>query len=169
MTRSAFIEAYMPAQEKYFRMARRLLTSTEEAQDAVQEVLGKLWSRKNKLDKIQNKEAYGMMMIKNYCLDRLKSGQASNLTLIHSNYEEKGVGLEKQTHLRESVQLVAKLMEELPESQKMIMQMRDIEQYSYDEIGDIMDMQPTAIRVALSRARKTIREKLTQTYNYGIG
>ena len=60
-------------------------------------------------------------------------------------------------------------MEELPEQQKMVLQLRDVEQYEYDEIEELMDMKPTAIRVALSRARKTIREKLIEKHSYGIG
>jgi RNA polymerase sigma-70 factor (ECF subfamily) len=60
-------------------------------------------------------------------------------------------------------------MEELPEQQKMVLQLRDVEQYDYDEIEALLDMKPTAIRVALSRARKTVREKLMQKHSYGIG
>jgi len=50
----------------------------------------------------------------------------------------------------------------------MVVQLRDIEQYDYNEIAKMLDMNETAVRVALSRARKTIREKLTNTHNYGI-
>ena len=60
-------------------------------------------------------------------------------------------------------------MEELPEQQKLVLQLRDVEQYEFDEIAVLLDMKPTAIRVALSRARKTVREKLVQKHNYGIG
>jgi RNA polymerase sigma-70 factor (ECF subfamily) len=59
-------------------------------------------------------------------------------------------------------------MEELPEQQKIILQLRDIEEYEFEEIAKVLDMNETAIRVALSRARKTIREKLTNTHSYGI-
>ena len=57
----------------------------------------------------------------------------------------------------------------LPEQQRLIIQMRDIEQYEFSEIAQILEMNETAIRVALSRARKTIREFMTQTHHYGIG
>ena len=50
----------------------------------------------------------------------------------------------------------------------MVIQLRDIEQYDFDEIGKMLDMNNTAVRVALSRARKAIREKLTKTHNYGV-
>ena len=60
-------------------------------------------------------------------------------------------------------------MEELPEQQKLVLQLRDVEEYDFNEIADLLEMQPTAVRVALSRARKTVREKLMQKHSYGIG
>jgi len=59
-------------------------------------------------------------------------------------------------------------MDSLPSNQKLILQLRDIEHFEFSEIASMLDMNETAIRVSLSRARKTIREKLTQTHNYGI-
>ena len=56
----------------------------------------------------------------------------------------------------------------MPEQQRLIIQMRDIEQYEFEEIAKILEMSEATIRVALSRARKTIREYLTKTHNYGI-
>jgi RNA polymerase sigma-70 factor (ECF subfamily) len=107
-------------------------------------------------------------MTKNYCYDRLKSKQASNLTLIHSNYKEKDTSLDKKIEYRDSVNQVHKLIEDLPEQQKIIIQLRDVEQYDFDEICKMVDMKPTAVRVALSRARKTIREALIKKHNYGV-
>ncbi len=63
---------------------------------------------------------------------------------------------------------VGRIIEGLPEQQKLVIQLRDIEEYDLDEIAKMLDMNNTAVRVALSRARKTIREKLTNTHNYGI-
>ena len=50
----------------------------------------------------------------------------------------------------------------------MVLQLRDVEQYDYSEIAETLEMSPTAVRVALSRARKTVREKLMEKHNYGI-
>ena len=109
-----------------------------------------------------------MTMTKNYCYDRLKSKQASNLTLVHTNYKEKETPLDKKVEDQDSVNLVHTLIESLPLQQKIIIQLRDIEQFEFAEISQMLEINETAIRVSLSRARKTIREKLTQTHNYGI-
>ncbi len=168
MKQSDFLKAVLPFKDKVFRLAKRLLVSTEEAEDATQELFFKLWKSKEKLSNYDNVEAFAMTITKNYCFDRLKSKQASNLTLVHSNYKEKETSLDKKIEQQDSVHKVHKLIEKLPEQQKLIIQLRDIEQYDFDEICKIVNMKPTAVRVALSRARKTIREALIKQHNYGI-
>ena len=168
MTQTEFLNIVMPFTDKVFRLAKRLLVSTEEAEDATQEVLLKLWNNKTKIQEYKNVEAFSMTMTKNFCFDKLKSKQAQNLKIVHSNYEDKNTSLQKQVELNDSVSWVAKIIEELPEQQRMIIQLRDIEAYDFDEIAEMLEMNNTAVRVALSRARKTIREKLTHTHNYGI-
>lgn len=169
MHQSEFLNVVMPFKDKLYRLAKRLLVSREEAEDATQEVLMKLWSKNKAIEGYNNIEAFAMTMTKNFCLDRLKSKQAGNLKLVHSNYQEKGSLLQKQIEAKDSVSWVQKIMQELPEQQKMVLQLRDVEEYDYDEIGEMLDMQPTAVRVALSRARKSVREKLAQKHSYGIG
>ena len=168
MNQSEFLHQVMPFKDKVFRLAKRLLVSTEEAEDATQELFFKLWKNKGKLTKYKSVEAFAMTMTKNYCFDRLKSKQASNLTLIHSNYKENGTSLQKIIELKDSVSLVHQLINELPEQQKLIIQLRDVEDYEFEEIGKMLTMKPTAVRVSLSRARKTIKEQLIKQHNYGI-
>ncbi len=168
MNQSDFLKVVLPFKDKVFRLAKRLLVSTEEAEDATQELFFKLWRNKEKLVEYKNVEAFAMTMTKNYCYDRLKSKQASNLTLVHSNYKEKDTSLDKKVEYRDSVNQVHRLIEKLPEQQKLIIQFRDVEQYDFDEICKMIDMKPTAVRVALSRARKTIRQELIKQHSYGI-
>lgn len=168
MNQSDFLKVVTPFKDKVFRLAKRLLVSTEEAEDATQELMFKLWRNKEKLSEYKNVEAFAMTMTKNYCYDRLKSKQASNLTLVHSNYKEKDTSLEKKLESQDIVNQVHRLIENLPEQQKLVIQLRDIEQYDFDEICKMLDMNPTAVRVNLSRARKTIREELIKQHKYGI-
>ncbi|MGB5461240.1 MAG: sigma-70 family RNA polymerase sigma factor [Eudoraea sp.] len=169
MTQSEFLNVIMPFKDKLYRLSKRLLISAEEAEDATQEVLMKLWSKNSNIANYKNVEAFAMTMTKNFCLDRLKSKQSSNLKLVHSNYEDGNTSLQKQLEARDSLSWVEKIMEELPEQQKLVLQLRDVEEYDFKEIADLLEMQPTAVRVALSRARKTVRDKLIQKHSYGIG
>ncbi len=169
MQQTEFLNVVLPFKDKLYRMAKRLLVSTEEAEDATQEIILKLWEKKKAMVGYKSVEAYAMMMTKNFCLDRLKSKQAGNLKLVHSNYSDESVSLQRQVEVRDSLHWIEKIMQELPEQQKIILQLRDVEQYEYDEISKLLEMSPTAVRVALSRARKTVREKLMEKENYGIG
>ena len=169
MKQTEFLNVVMPFKDKLYRLAKRLLVSSEEAEDATQEILLKLWSKKKAIGGYRNVEAFAMTMTKNFCLDRLKSKQAGNLKLVHSNYSDENTSLQKQVEAIDSVNWIERIMEELPEQQKMVLQLRDVEQYTNDEIAALLDMKPTAIRVTLSRARKTVREKLMQKHSYGIG
>ena len=164
MNQSDFLKSVMPFKDKVFRLAKRLLVSSEEAEDATQELYFKLWRNKEKLANYKNVEAFAMTMTKNYCFDRLKSKQASNLTLVHSNYQEKETALETKIEHRDSVKQVHELIDKLPEQQKLVIQLRDVEQYDFEEIGKMLDMKSTAVRVTLSRARKTIREELIKQH-----
>ncbi|OYX27945.1 RNA polymerase sigma factor [Confluentibacter lentus] len=168
MTQKEFLNIVMPFKDKVFRLAKRLLISTEEAEDATQEVLMKLWNNKEKIEDYKNVEAFSMTMTKNFCFDKLKSKQSQNLKIVHSNYEDNNTSLQKQVELNDSVHWVSRIIEELPEQQRMVIQLRDIEEYDLDEIANMLDMNNTAVRANLSRARKTIREKLTNTHSYGI-
>jgi len=168
MKESEFLTIVLPFKDKVFRLAKRLLVSTEEAEDATQEILLKLWNKKEQMQDYKNVEAFSMTMTKNFCLDKLKSKHAQNLKIVHNNYQDNNVSLQKQVEVNDSLSWVSKIMEELPEQQKIILQLRDIEQYDFSEISEMLDMNETAIRVSLSRGRKTLREKLTKTHNYGV-
>jgi len=168
MNQGTFIRLIDPIQDKMYRLALRLLTSKESAQDATQEVILKLWNRNNKLKDYANIEAFAMTVTKNYCLDQLKSKQNDNLKIVHSNYESHDRTSYEQLEINDELEQIGRILELLPDQQKLIFQLRDVEQYEYEEISEITQMNETAIRVALSRARKKIREELLKTHRYGI-
>ena len=168
MNQAEFMQIVNPFKDKVFRIAKRLLVSTEEAEDATQEVLVKLWNKNESLGEYNSVEALAMTMTKNYCLDQLKSKRASNLKIVHNNFTDREAPLQKQVEDADTWNWVEKIISFLPEQQRLIVQMRDIEEYDYHEIAEILEMNETAIRVALSRARKTIRESMLKAHSYGI-
>ena len=168
MNQNEFVLMVAPFKDKVFRLAKRLLVSTEEAEDATQEVLVKLWNRNKNLSGYNSVEALAMTMTKNYCLDQLKSKRTGNLKIVSANYQDKEPGLEKKIEDLDSLNWVEKIMNQLPVQQRLIIQMRDIEQYEFEEIAKILDMKESAIRVTLSRARKTVRDYITEKHKYGI-
>jgi RNA polymerase sigma-70 factor (ECF subfamily) len=168
MNEEEFLHIISPFKDKIFRLAKRYLLSNEVAEDATQDVILKLWVNRDKIKAYNNVEAFAMTMTKNCCLDKLKAKNAQNLKIVHSNYKDNNVRVERETEIKDSISIVEKLMNELPERQRIIMQLRDVEQYTFEEIGKILEIKQVAIRVTLSRARKTIRQKLIKYHNYGI-
>jgi RNA polymerase sigma factor (sigma-70 family) len=167
MKQNEFIATVLPFKDKLYRLAKRILVSKDEAEDAVQEVYLKLWKGKQNIKKYKSPEAFAITMTKNYCLDRLKSKQATNLKIVHNNFQTHE-NLEKRIEANDGVAIVFKIMETLPDQQKIILQLRDIEQFEFSEIAKMLDSNETAVRVALSRARKTVRDELIKQNNYGV-
>ena len=168
MNQNEFMKIVSPFKDKVFRLAKRLLVSTEEAEDATQDVIVKLWHKNENLNTYNSVEALAMTMTKNYCLDQLKSKRAGNLKIVHNNFTDRTPSLQQMVEDDDSLNWVEKIIDKLPEQQRLIVQMRDIEEYEFAEIAQILDMNETAIRVSLSRARKTIREFMINTHSYGI-
>ena len=168
MNQNEFMQLVNPFKGKLYRVAKRLLVSTEEAEDAIQEVLVKLWNRNKTLDEYKSVEAVAMTMTKNYCLDQLKSKRAGNMKIVHNNFTDREAGLQQKLEDNDTWSWVEKIINNLPEQQKLIVQMRDIEEMEFKEMSDVLEMNEQAIRTALSRARKTIREKMIKTHDYGI-
>jgi RNA polymerase sigma-70 factor (ECF subfamily) len=168
MNQNTFINLIDPVKDKMYRLALRLLISKESAEDATQEVFLKLWNGNKKIKDYANLEAFAMRVTRNYCLDQLKAKQNSNLKIAHTNYESKEASVHDQLEVTDELELVSQIVEGLPEQQRIIFQLRNIEQYEFEEIAKITKMNETAIRVALSRVRKKIREELLKKHNYGI-
>jgi RNA polymerase sigma-70 factor (ECF subfamily) len=168
MNQKDFVDVINPFKDKLFRMAKRLLVSTEEAEDATQEVLVKLWNKNDSLDKLNSVEAMAMTMTKNYCLDQLKSKRAQNKSIDNADFIDRSPNLHQQFEDADSLSWVEKIVNQLPEQQRLIIQLRDIEQLEFEEMAKILNMTEGTIRVALSRARKTIRENSIKTHNHGI-
>lgn len=168
MDQKTFIKITNPFKDKIYRVAKRLLVSQDEAQDAAQEILLRLWTKRSQIKKYNSVEAFAMTMTKNYCYDLLKAKRSNNLKIVHNNYEDHSANTVRQIEVSSEVEWVFILMKELPEQQRLILQLRDVEQYNNAEIAKMLEMNETAVRVALSRARKTIREALIKKQNYGI-
>ncbi len=159
MNHKEFIKEIYPLKDKLFRLAKKMLISIEEAEDATQEVFSKLWNGRNNIKTYNSAEAFAMRMTKNYCLDVLKSKRANinTLSLVHT----KNIShTDKFIEYQDSLSYIEKMMNSLPETQKLILHLRDIEEYEYSKIAVILEMNEASVRVAASRARKEIREKL---------
>jgi RNA polymerase sigma factor (sigma-70 family) len=168
MKEADFMQMITPFQNKMFRLVRRLLISVDSTEDACQEVLLKLWNMRTKLGSYRSVEALAMTMAKNHCLDVLKSKQAQELRIVHSNFDNRETSIGRQIEMKESVGIVGSIINKLPEKQRLVIQLKDIEQYDFEEIEEVLGMSYSAIRTNLSRARQYVKEELIKIQNYGL-
>jgi len=156
----------IPLKNKLFRFAKRILKHTEEAEDIVQEVLIKMWNRRDSLDAYRSVEALAMITTKNMCLDQLKKKKYGVDRMDdHTRFLE-NLPDEQKDDFSEEIRRIKLAMLLLPTQQQMILQLRDIEGYDFESIAEILGMNENAVRVTLCRARKRIRELITPTEVY---
>ncbi|MEK9750880.1 MAG: sigma-70 family RNA polymerase sigma factor [Flavobacteriaceae bacterium] len=163
MNQNKVIDELQSIQSRLYRIARRILVSHEESQDCVQDVILKIIERKEIAKQAKNIEAYAITMVRNQGMDRLKSKQAGFLRIEEGLLEDVISAEEELDETFSSVQRLRKVddaVQHLPEKQRLVWQLRDVEGYDFEEIESIMDMNASAVRVTLSRARKAIRTQI---------
>lgn len=170
MNLEAFHNRVIPVKNKLFRFALRLLGSEEEAKDVVQEVFIRVWNGRDQMDEVQNWEAWCMRITKNLSLDRIRATTRKNTHPIAEGFDIRQEALtpHEKTELHESMQRVNQLIASLPEKQRQVIHLRDVEGYSYNEICDILELDMNQVKVNLFRARNAVREKLMKINAYGL-
>ncbi len=160
MVASDFKTTVLPVSKKLLRFATHFLKDADEAHDVVQDVFLKLWQKRDTLNKIENIEAFAMRMTRNRCLDVIRAKRIVPIDAeTDRKLKEESVDVHEQVELSETAIQIKKLINDLPDLQRTIMQLRDIEQLEYEEIAEQTDLKVNAIRVNLSRARKKVRDE----------
>ena len=169
MTAEDFKRQILPFKDKLYRFSFRILDNIAEAEDVVQEVMIKIWNDRANLGRINNLEAWCMRLTKNLSIDKKRS-KNFQLKAIPDNYDiaQTSAGPQKLAELGDAMESIGKLIKQLPESQQMTIQLRDIEGLSYKEIAEILEMDINRVKVNIHRARTFIRNKLIKAESYGL-
>ena len=160
MPASLFKQLLLPLYPRLQRVALRLLGNAEDAEDMVQEVYMKLWSKRDALPDVKDMEAYCVTLTKNMCIDRLRNAEAEKAdvdevpTMLAATDD-----VEAQVERRDAVEQVQRIIGTLPEHQQQVITLRDIEDCSFEEIAEQTGLTAVNVRMLLSRARRTIRER----------
>lgn len=165
MSQELFKAEILPIRDKLFRAARTILTENEEAEDAVQEVLLKLWRIRDSLTNYDSATAFAYTVTKNHCLDRLKIKNRQQALDESFNFIESTDNPYQTLERKNTDEIVKEIIQQLPPLQQMIIKMKDIEDYEVDEIAEITGTKEEAVRVNLSRARKKVREEFVKWSN----
>lgn len=161
MQASDFKQLFLPCHRKLFSVAYRLMSNAQAAEDMVQETFLKLWMQRDKMEKVDNPEAYSITVLRRIFYDKMRAGHLQEVDKdVGSLQVSSSQNISKQLEEADEYQRVRLLITHLPEPQARIMLMRDIEDHSFDEISIETGLTEVNIRSILSRARKKIREQV---------
>ena len=167
MQASDFKQLFLPCHRKLFSVAYRLMSNAQAAEDMVQETFLKLWMQRDKMEKVDNPEAYSITVLRRIFYDKMRARHLQEVDKdVGSLQVSSSQNISKQLEEADEYQRVRQLITHLPEPQARIMLMRDIEDRSYDEISIETGLTEVNIRSILSRARKKIREQI-KAMRYG--
>ena len=159
----------LPLKNIIFRTALRIVLSREEAEDIVQDTLIKLWQRREDLGQVANLESFALASARNLALDRKAKMDNRNVSFdskAHDIPDYRQANVEQNLMHRESTDAVGEIINSLPEKQRTVIHLRDIEGKSYKEIAETLSISESDVKVTLFRARNELKEKIIQKKSF---
>lgn len=168
MNNEKFYHIILSLKDNLYRLALSIVHDKAEAEDIVQDVFLKLWSKKDEWNNIDNAEAYCYRSTKNLALDRLSSRAIRRTESIDSQQESYAFIDSETPHLqfirKEERSIIYRCIDELSQNQQLVFQLREIDGLSYGDIANVMGISEDLVKITLFRARKKMKE-LLEKYN----
>lgn len=158
MQSSEFKQLFLPLSRQIYWMAWRLTGNAEEAEDLTQEVYAQLWTKRESLSGISKPKAYCSILVRNIYLNQVRRQQIVTTDIVGDHAYADGLSLEDAVDQKQACEQVMRLIGQLPDQQRKVVTLHDVEGRSNEEIRQQTGLNSTHIRVLLSRARKTIRQ-----------
>lgn len=153
----------LPLRDKLLNYARKLTEDPSDAEDAVQEIMLKLWNMRQKLHEYRSIEALAITMTHHLCMDIWRAKRPDALSLDQVQAPSLSANPERLLEEQDEFRLMREIIDSLPALQRTIIQMKDVQEYETEEIAEITGCSAEAIRSNLSRARKKVRDIYLQT------
>lgn len=150
----------LPLKNIIFRTAMRIVLNREDAEDIVQDTLVKLWQQREDLERVDNFEAFALTVARNLALDRKEKMDNRHVSLCEDRHDRPENTNEERVVREETSRFVATVIDSLPEKQRTVVQLRDIEGLSYKDIAQVLGVTESDVKVTLFRARNALREKI---------
>ena len=155
-----FRNIWMPLAERFYRAAYYMLESQQDAEDAVQELYLRIWKSHANLTDLKSPAAYGMSLLKNICIDRIRRREIRKAEPLEAGVPQADAPPEKRLAARDILKKVMEEIDRLPQTQARVMKMMVIEDLDYKEISERTGLSQVHVRVLISTARKTLKQKL---------
>jgi len=166
MNKQDFKDNVFSLSERIYPMVARMLGGNHNAEDAIQEIMLKLWKKRNQVAKHPNIKGLVFLTARNYCIDVLR--KQPRLVDDGSLYLKEIQSSNEHTNLewQELNTIIQEILKKMPEQQKEVFVMRDLDGYEFKEIAASLQITIEHVRVLVSRARKFIGVSLEKTYHY---
>ena len=164
MTEKEFNACILPLAQHIYNFAVNLTGNRTDAADITQDVMFKLWDNRNELSKIKNLRAWALKITRNLYYDTVKKYKPNydeEQMLQNEGYDSE---LMHSIEQKETAALLRKIIDTLPDTQREVILLREIEELEYDEIAQITGLGLNNIRTILSRARTRVKEMLVKKY-----
>jgi RNA polymerase sigma-70 factor (ECF subfamily) len=155
--------------DKLYRYALRFVKEAEAAEDVVQDVMYKLWQKRQEADQIENLEAWMMVLTRNRSLDLLRKDKGNQVNIDEAyTVSDQAPIPDKQMETADLMSQLNTCLGQLPEKQRTIFHLREIEQMTYEEITVMTGYNLDDVKVSLFRARKHIQRMLSKINTFGL-
>ncbi len=170
MKEISFRNDVLPLKDKLFRLALRITLNREEAEDIVQDTLIKVWNSRDRWQQLDSIEAYSLTVARNLSLDRIKKMENQNGSLEDEKTERLDATSNPSERMiqKDKLDIVKRMIDELPEKQRSCIQLRDIEGKAYKDIAQILGITEEQVKINIFRARQTIKQRFQQFDKYGL-
>ncbi|MCR4765462.1 MAG: sigma-70 family RNA polymerase sigma factor [Bacteroidaceae bacterium] len=169
MKEISFREDILPLKDRLFQVALRITFDRAEAEDIVQETLIKVWNKRQDWNSLESIEAYCLTLTKNLAIDKREKKDSQTIELTAANDKSlDDASPHEVLEQKERLMLVHQLMEKLPDKQRLIMELRDIEEKSYKDIAQMLNITEEQVKINLFRARQKVRQGFLKLTAYGL-
>ena len=165
MTEDFLTSAFVKFRQRLSTVARRIVGNDDDAADVLQESFCRLWGVRDSFRSESHATGAAMTTVKNMSIDHLRrtarqtTVDVEGIDMVDDSSE---LAADRERLLAEVDQIVES---HLSESQRAILRLREHENLSLEEIADRLQMNPSTVRVSLSRARNKIREIYKKQYS----
>ncbi|TXF77185.1 RNA polymerase sigma factor [Chryseobacterium sp.] len=162
MTHETFRDTVFCLKDEMYRFAKRFVMSSDEAEDVVQDLMLKFWQKKEELASFGSLKSYALKSVKNECLNRLRHHDVKMGFADFQMYRSERYQMDTNNLKEQILQFIS----ELPEKQKAVIHLKDVEEYEVKEIAEVLEMEENAVRVNLMRARQKIKEQIQKLMDF---
>jgi RNA polymerase sigma-70 factor (ECF subfamily) len=145
-----------------YGLAYRMLGNQQDAEDAVQEILIRAYTRLVTFDQNRRFSTWLLSIASNYCIDLLRKRRFTWITLddIEFSMPSLAPGPERSAIRQEQQELVQQALQQLPEHYRLVTILLYWHDLSYEEISTVTGLSISTIKTRLHRARNMLAKAL---------